>query len=269
MSEIITTTSSAFALPSPRVSISIRTGVESDIPFIDALQKKQVKNVGFMFQATLQGKIKLGHVLIAEEQNKIPVGYCIGNDRYFKRDDVGVIYQMNVVPEYQRSLVGASLLKAMFERSAYGCKLFCLWCAQDIPANKFWESLGFVPLAFRTGGEKKGPKGSPRVHIFWQKRIRAGDTTTPYWFPSKTDGGLLRADRIVLPIQPGMHWSEIKPFIAPQDEQAIPASAPPPKRVKAPPMPKRNAVRKNGMWYDIPSPEEAKAIWATMLLEVT
>ena len=46
---------------------------------------------------------------------------------------------------------------------------------QDIAANRFWEAMGFVPLAFRGGRTREGRGGKPRVHIFWQKRIRAGD----------------------------------------------------------------------------------------------
>src|SRR5690349_22982407 len=117
----------------------------------------------------LEGKIAAGHVLIAETlpiancrlpnepvQSEItPVGYCIGHDQYFKRDDVGIIYQLNVAPGDQRKLVGATLLKAQFDRSAYGCRLYCCWCAQDIEANRFWESMGFIPLAFRAGSAKK------------------------------------------------------------------------------------------------------------------
>ena len=72
-------------------------------------------------------------------------------DQYFKRDDVGIIYQMNVLPGRQRQFIAAALLKAQFDKSAYGCKLYCCWCAQDIQANHFWEAMGFVPLAFRTG----------------------------------------------------------------------------------------------------------------------
>lgn len=209
MSELIVSTSSASLIPLPKLDISIRPGVLSDVPFLDSLQKLHTKQVGWMPTAQFEGKIKLGHVLIAEANGE-PVGYCIGNDQYFKRDDVGIIYQMNVLPGRQRGLIGASLLKAQFERSAYGCKLYCCWCAQDIAANKFWEAMGFVPLAFRTGSEKKS-----RVHIFWQKRIRAGDTTTPWWFPSQTGGGAIREDRIVLPIPPGTHWSDAKPLILP------------------------------------------------------
>ncbi|MEX0776631.1 MAG: hypothetical protein WD042_13090 [Phycisphaeraceae bacterium] len=142
-----------------------------------------------------------------------PIGYCIGVDKYFKREDTGIIYQMNIAPGRQRGLVGATLLKAMFERSAYGVKLFCCWCAQDLAANRFWEAMGFVALAFRTGSRKRSRNG--RVHIFWQKRIREGDTQTAWWYPSQTGSGAIREDRIVLPIPPGVHWSEAKPRVLP------------------------------------------------------
>jgi hypothetical protein len=195
----------------PKYPISIRTATEPDLSFIDSLQRMHSRNVGWMQTKALEAKIGQGQIIIAE-QGARAIGYCMGQDRYFKRDDVGIIYQMNIEPGHQRSLVGASLLKAMFERSAYGCKLYCCWCAQDIAANKFWEAMGFVALAFRAGSEKKA-----RVHIFWQRRIRAGDVTTPYWFPSQTNAGSIREDRIVLPIPPGTHWSDAKPMILPEE----------------------------------------------------
>jgi hypothetical protein len=225
-------------IPIPKTPIAVRAATMDDLPFIDGLQRKHTKQVGWMPTAQFEGKIKAGHVLIAEEAQSderraqseesdadatssicaqrsalcasSPVGYCIGNDQYFKRDDVGIIYQMNVVPGRQRGLVGATLLKAQFERSAWGCKLYCCWCAQDIAANYFWESLGFVPLAFRAGSERRS-----RIHIFWQRRIRSGDETTPYWFPAQTSSGSIREDRIVLPIPPGTHWSDAKPLVLP------------------------------------------------------
>jgi hypothetical protein len=105
------------------------------------------------------------------------------------------VYQLNVAPGKRRKLVGAALVKAAFERCPYGVKLFCCWCAQDIEANHFWESIGFVPIAFRTGSRGRGKNAEPRIHIFWQRRIREGDTETPYWFPSETSGA--RCGRIV------------------------------------------------------------------------
>jgi hypothetical protein len=278
-------------IPLPSVNITIRPGVMSDVPFLDSLQKLHTKQVGWMPTKQFEGKIAAGHVLIAETRNEecgtrneenasagdssvphsafrvphspVPVGYLIGNDQYFKRDDVGIIYQMNVLPGRQRGLIGASLLKAQFERSAYGCKLYCCWCAQDIAANKFWEAMGFVPLAYRAGSEKKGPKGSPRVHIFWQKRIRQGDTTTPWWFPSKTAGGSIREDRIVLPIPPGTHWSDAKPLILPAAANELPvASCQLPEKkprvsnrrseIENPKLEAPKPIKRNGLMFDIP-----------------
>jgi hypothetical protein len=243
------------------VPITIRPGTMDDLPFIDALQKKHTKQVGFMPTKQFEGKIKAGHVLVAEERHEgtearrhegvmeaegnavnsldpsvsgphsvptclrasVPVGYLIGNDQYFKRDDVGIIYQINIAEGKRRSLVGAMLLKAQFDRSAYGCRLYCCWCAQDIEANRFWESMGFVPLAFRAGS-----RGKDRVHIFWQRRIRAGDETTPYWFPSQTTSGAIREDRLVFPIPPGKHWSDEMPRILPKEHPRLAAPDPKP-----------------------------------------
>ena len=156
-------------IPIPRVPIKVREATLADLPFIDSLQKIHNKQVGFLHRETLEGKINLKHVIVAEESGE-RVGYCIGNDKYFKHENVGVIYQLNVAPGKQRNLVGAHLVGGMFDRAAYGCTLFCLWCAQDIQANFFWESIGFVPLAFRAGSRKRD-----RVHIFWEKRIRDFD----------------------------------------------------------------------------------------------
>src|SRR5882724_4712077 len=108
---MLTNISSAPAvLPAPRASVSVRPAVMSDLPFLDSLQKLHTKQVGWMPTKQFEGKIKAGHVLIAEDQAMHPVGYCVGHDQYFKRDDVGIIYQMNVVPNRQRGLIGATLV---------------------------------------------------------------------------------------------------------------------------------------------------------------
>jgi hypothetical protein len=181
----------------------------------------------------------------------------MGQDRYFKHDNVGLIHQMNVAPERQRGFVGMTLLKALFDRAAYGCLLYSCWCAQDIDANRFWEALGFVPLAYRAGSEKKG-----RVHIFWQKRIREGDVTTPYWYPAETTGGQMAEARLVLPIPPGKHWSDELPVLLPAARKQIPDQEH--KRRKAPAKslaarPKRMPVSMHGGLFFTRAPESAAA----------
>jgi len=224
----------------------------SDLPFIDRLQKMHSKMVGWMPTKQLEGKIGAGNVIVAVDEASQTVGYCIGQDQYFKRDDVGIIYQMNVVPDRQRSLIGAMLVKAMFERAAYGCRLFCCWCAQDIDANYFWESLGFVPLAFRAGSRDKG-----RVHIFWQRRIREGDESTPYWFPAQTTSGSIREDRLVLPIPPGVHWNSEMPRIIPSGTGSQPVlEEKHALKTRAAEMPKPPKPKRLYMHFDAPAPPE-------------
>ncbi len=210
-------TAALAVVPAPRCSINVRAAVADDVPFIDALQKMHSHMVGFAPRARVEENIKDGHVLIAEElamrgagSGAVQVGYVIAKDQYMKRDEVGIVYQLNVMPLRHRHLVGATLIKAVFDRAPYGCKLFSCWCAQDIQANWFWESIGFVPLAFRTGSRSK-----QRIHIFWQRRVRDNDDTTPYWFPAQTEAGAIGEDRIVLPIPPGTHWRDAKPMLLP------------------------------------------------------
>ena len=249
-----------------------------DIPFIDSLQKQNSKQLGFFRRAQMEGYIRNGWGVIAEAQDerrekrderdaespslishlssRIPVGYCFSRDRYQKRDELGVIYQLCVVKGVQRKLVGASLIKHVFENASYGCRLYCCWCAQDLEANYFWESLGFVPIAFRAGS-----RGKRRVHIFWEKRIREGDTTTQYWFPSETGGGAIGEDRLVFPIPPGVHWSDAKPIVLPEHTHvnALPEPATPKpstKRAKQPPMPTRVTIGTGTTWFS--GTEQAK-----------
>ncbi|MEO1236714.1 MAG: hypothetical protein AAFX76_08000, partial [Planctomycetota bacterium] len=111
--------------------------------------------------------------------------------------------------------------QALFSNVAWGVKLFGLWCRQDLPANCFWEALGFVPLAFRVSGignttsKKKAADPRRRVHLYWQRRVRLDDGQTPYWFPYETQGGLMAESRVVLPVPPGLRWDEVKPVVLP------------------------------------------------------
>jgi len=242
-----------------RVPVATRVATPDDLPFVDALQKRNGRAVGFFPRQQLAAYVGRGDVLVAEEEGRdeggglrderppsslspspsslLPLGYCIARDRYGGRDDVGCFYQVNVAPHARRQLVGAALVAATLARAAYGCRLFCCWCAQDLDAaNRFWESLGFVPLAFRTGS-----RGKRRAHVFWQRRVRAGDDATPYWFPSQTRGGAIREDRLVLPIPPGTRWSDPVPSLLPPGEVGATREGEAPAEPRAPQVPARPA----------------------------
>ena len=161
----------------------IREATEADLPWIDLMQKRHGRQLGFLPMMALKGKLAKGEVLVAEgrrseevgrRQNSEsdselclrptssllqPLGYLIAADWYFKRDEVGYVTQLCVAPHARRSLVGAALLQAQFDRSAYGCRLYSCWCAQDLAANEFWEAMGFVPIAYRTGSRREEGRG--------------------------------------------------------------------------------------------------------------
>ena len=197
-------------LPVPNADVVVRAATLDDLGDVDRLQKAHSKSLGFLHRATLEGKVRRGEMLVAHAADGTFAGYVVGSDCYHKRQEVGVVYQMAVAKAHRRATVGATLLKSLFESWAYGTRLCCAWCAQDLPANRFWEAMGFVPLAYRAGSAGKG-----RVHVFWQRRIVDGDAQTPWWYPSATGGGAIREDRLVLPIPEGQHWSEARPQVLP------------------------------------------------------
>jgi ribosomal protein S18 acetylase RimI-like enzyme len=228
-------------VPSPE-GIVVRPADKFDLPMIDKLQKAHSKELGFLHTATLEGKLERGEILVAREaKSKRFAGYVIGSDTYFKREEVGVVYQMAVHEKYRRRQVAALLLRELFASWPRGVKLCCAWCAQDLAANKFWEAMGFVALAYRMGGGRKSEVGmrnaerqradvsdsgnsafsiptshfpGPRIHILWQKRINAGEETA-WWYPSLTGAGAIREDRVVLPIPLDQHWTETRPAVLP------------------------------------------------------
>ena len=199
----------------PHADVVIKPATTRDLPEVDRLQKAHSKELGFLHRATLEGKVARGEMLVARTPSGLLAGYVVGSDTYHKREEVGVVYQMAVSQIHRRTTVGATLLKALFESWAYGTRLCCAWCAQDLAANGFWEAMGFVPLAYRAGSAGKG-----RVHIFWQRRINEGDEATPWWYPSVTGSGAIRQDRLVLPIPEGQHWSEARPSVLPAAPEA-------------------------------------------------
>src|SRR6186997_2767375 len=96
-------------IPLPGCEIAIRPATLADVPFMDGLQKKYGKALGYFPTKQFEGYVETGGVLVAEEGARA-IGYCISRDRYLKRDELGVIYQLCVEAGAQRKLVGAMLV---------------------------------------------------------------------------------------------------------------------------------------------------------------
>ena len=226
--------------------IRFRVATQGDFGWIDAMQKAESDKLGFLMESAIRKRLGKGQVVVAEVRGAgggedmvaeapTSAGYCMFSDRYMTQGNVGIIYQLNIKPEWRRSLVGAGLVREVFDRSAYGTRLYGLWCRQDLAANEFWESLGFTPIAFRTGARNERKKGAePAVHIYWQRHIRAKDRAALYagenveqgwWYPYETQGGLLAESRVVLPIPPEVNWRDVEPVLLPGSPERAEAVA--------------------------------------------
>src|SRR5262249_3536 len=105
-------------IPIPKTPIHIRVATMQDLSFVHKLHKTQTDALGYWPTKQFIGYIEPGYVLIAEDAaTRSPLGYLISRDRYLKRDEIGVIYQLCIREDVRRGLIGATLIKAAFERS--------------------------------------------------------------------------------------------------------------------------------------------------------
>lgn len=189
-------------MPVPRLSMAVRVAApgSGDVTFIDSLQRMHSHMVGWSPTKQIEANIAGGHKLIAEDAARTPLVYCIARDQYMKRDDVGIVYQLNVLPLKQRNLIGASLIKGVFERAAYACKLVRPGHSGQLPLGINRVCAAGVPHRKRIQAKDSYFLAAEGA----RERRRSGSSGgTPYWFPSQTTGGAVREDRIVLPIPPG------------------------------------------------------------------
>ena len=78
----------ALIVPTPRAAVAVRVGTHDDLPFMDELQKKHSRAVGYFPTQQFAGYIEMGAVLIAHEPDAptTRLGYILSRDRYLKRD---------------------------------------------------------------------------------------------------------------------------------------------------------------------------------------
>lgn len=182
--------------------LQIREGGPGDLAWIDQMQKVHAGHLGFLWAKALEKRIDEKTVRIAVDANGTQFAYILWGEGYNGRDDVTICYQLAVAPAHYRRLIGASLVAAWIESLPYGSRLAGCWCAQDLPANNFWQACGFQAMAWRTGSRIK-----QRPHIWWCRHVRVGDQF-PMWMPAKTQGGAIGEERLIIPIMPDQRWDD-------------------------------------------------------------
>ena len=154
-------------VPTPSVDKDlgeVRFAKLTDIPYIVDLSKKESVSLGFIpkiaYESAITGK-KTGKrwsdvcndKLFVCECNGDLVGFCLASfGRINMINKQGKIAQICLQEDARMLQRGRIILDAVIE---YGYSVFTLgWscgCADDLPSNLFWKSMGWMKVATRMG----------------------------------------------------------------------------------------------------------------------
>lgn len=130
----------------------------TDLRYIEHLARSNYEAIGFIPRPKLAEYAARGQILMAEENDESAGFLVFGAGWPTLR-----IYQACIQYDARRREHGASLVARLItEAQRRGCHLISLWCADDLPANEFWQALGFRKVGTRPGGKARG-----RLHNQW------------------------------------------------------------------------------------------------------
>lgn len=93
-------------------------------------------------------------------------GDAVGQLVWGMRSDTVQVYQIWVRHDARQILHGRALIDSLEDLLAPARPLrICLWCAEDLPANLFWQALGFHVVSWRHSPRRT----SGRKHLFWRR----------------------------------------------------------------------------------------------------
>lgn len=154
-----------------------------DLRFIDSLQKKFGRSLGFLPTQALELNLMAGNVDLCMENDE-PAGYLLCRPVLSWQPGLASIVQAAVCMDAQRRHHGlALLLKVAEEARARGQVGLQANCAIGVEANEFWQAAGFKPIAHLTPQTK-----SQREIICWRLALTR---KLPAWFtvlPAKAGG---------------------------------------------------------------------------------
>lgn len=182
-SEIASAATIQIPKPAPRQLVKATL---SDLSFVNSLQKKFGKSLGFLPTQALEINLEAGNVTLTTE-NEDSAGYMLVRPILAWCPGMASIVQAAVCMDAQRRHHGLALL-LLLEQEARERGQVALQanCAIGVEANEFWQAAGFKPVAHLTPATKSG-----REIICWRKPLQRA---LPAWFtqlPKKAGGRAL------------------------------------------------------------------------------
>lgn len=138
------------------------------LTYVDSLQRKHRDEVGFLSHVALSEYVGRSQIWLARENGE-PCGYLLWGSFRGPRP-VRDPWQLKIVQaciqyDAQRRKQGERLVRSIIQVATLaGLPRVGLWCADDLDANLFWQSMGFRHDGNRIGGHCVIPN---RPHNHW------------------------------------------------------------------------------------------------------
>ncbi|HIE01018.1 MAG TPA: GNAT family N-acetyltransferase [Thiotrichaceae bacterium] len=118
------------------------------IPEIKALADLHREQLGFHAQQTFIDSMKRGELLAA-----VLKGQVVGFTRYHhRRDQKTTLYEIATAPKFRNKGIGYFLVKALIaDCQQIGSRHLRLSCPVELPANQFYQKIGFTRTSSRVG----------------------------------------------------------------------------------------------------------------------
>jgi ribosomal protein S18 acetylase RimI-like enzyme len=130
----------------------IRKAVRSDLDEIKTLADAHKRELGFTLRPTLAESIARGEVFVAADDADL-IGFV---DYRHRKDEQTTLYHLVVSPEWRQRGVGRGLIEALqTEATERGKDYILLKCPEDLPANAFYQKLGFELTTSENGRSRK------------------------------------------------------------------------------------------------------------------
>lgn len=138
----------------------VRKAELNDLNAIKKIADNHKLELGFVMRPVLARSINQGELFVATNGNGI-IGFL---QYHHRRDSQTTLHNIVVETHYRKSGVGQTLISELEKESSLKDKEFIqLKCPEDLPANVFYECLGYTKINVETGKHR-------RLNI-WQKLI--------------------------------------------------------------------------------------------------
>lgn len=127
--------------------ITIREAAQEEAPAIMALSEASKDELGSISQHLhwLTHQIDIGDVFVAETSEGELVGFVVFNHNPLTDEEHTTIYYLCTDSTYRRQGIGKRLMEAVaVDTRLFGNKRITLKCPPQLPANHFYQSIGYT-----------------------------------------------------------------------------------------------------------------------------